>query len=116
MVKGSWLDFGHRSSYELQLSRWQSTFFYPFTQGSEANLTPHVRVVVGPARRGEWGLASSGLINMVRWYQMCTAFRGEEEQLEETRNSSYSCQDYSREYALLYPAANRIYPALGMKG
>lgn len=52
----------------------------------------------GPARRGEWSLASSGLINTVRWHQMCTAFRGEEEQLEQTRNSSYSCQDYSREH------------------
>lgn len=45
---------------------------------------------------------------------MCTAFRGEEEQLEQTRNSSYSCQDYSRERRIT--AANRIYPALGMKG
>lgn len=64
--------------------------------------------------RGEWGLASNELINTVRWYQMCTAFRGEEEQLEQTRNSSYSCQDYSREHRIA--AANRIYPALGMKG
>lgn len=47
-------------------------------------------------------MVSTILVNMVSWYQMCTAFRGWEVQFEKRRYCSYSCPDNSRENALMF--------------